>query len=96
MKIVLRLHLKIRLKQREIPLNYPEEILQSPDSQYSDNETGHLISVKSLRYFGKIRPMVVAYVKINSEIQVITVYPTTFKEISNRLKSGRWTKHEKN
>lgn len=96
MKIVQRPHLKIRLKQREIPLNYPEEILQNPDSQYSDNETGHLISVKSLRYFGKIRPMVVIYDKIDSEIQVITVYPTTFKEVNNRLKSGRWSKHEKN
>ncbi|MBI3443312.1 hypothetical protein HY008_01445 [Candidatus Woesebacteria bacterium] len=42
------------------------------------------------------RPMVVAYDTINSEIQAITVYPTTTQEIKSRLKNGRWIKNEEN
>ena len=96
MKIVLSNHLKIRLKQRKIPQDYPKRILKQSDDNFLDSETGHKIAIKKLRYGGKLRPMVVAYDKIVSEIQVITVYPTTELEIGNRAKSGRWIKDEKN
>ncbi|MBI3282533.1 hypothetical protein HYZ70_00470, partial [Candidatus Curtissbacteria bacterium] len=73
MKIILRPHLKLRLKQREIPQNYPSKILTKPENRYFDNETGHFIAVRPLKYYGRTRPMVVAYDTINSEIQAITV-----------------------
>ena len=96
MKIALRPHLKIRLIERAIPQDYLKKILSNPDSRYFDPLTNHSIAIKSLKYYGKIRPMVVAYDIIRSEIQVITVYPTNNQEILNRIKSGRWIKNEKN
>lgn len=96
MKIVLSNHLKIRLSQRKIPQNYPKIILKQSEGNFLDSATGHKIAIKKLRYGGKLRSMVVAYDKIVSEIQVITVYPTTKQEIGNRVKSGRWIKDEKN
>lgn len=96
MKIIIRPHLKLRLKQREIPQDYPGKILTKPTNKYFDSETGHFIAIRSLKYYGKTRPMVVAYDTINSEIQAVTVYPTTSQEIQNRLNSGRWIKNEEN
>lgn len=96
MKIVLRPHLKIRLKQREIPLNYPDKIVAQPEQKYFDNQTGHHIAIKKLEYNGKVRPMVSAYDIISKEIQIITVHPITYQEINNRLERQRWIKNEKN
>ncbi len=96
MKIVLRPHLKIRLEQREIPLNYPSKVVTKPEQKCFDNLTGHQIAIKKLTYNEKIRPMVVAYDIIGDEIQVITVHPTTDQEINNKLKRKRWIKDEKN
>jgi|SRR3989338_11189131 len=96
MKIIIRPHLKLRLKQREIPQNYPRMILDKPGDKYYDNQTDHLIAIKPLKYYGKTRPMVAAYDIIGENIQVITVHPTSEKEIKNRVKNGRWIKNEKN
>jgi hypothetical protein len=94
MKIVLRPHLKIRLKERLIPKAHLHKIITAPDIRFNDTETHHKIAIKSLEYNLKVRPMVASYDIIKGEIQVITIYPTTLKEVENRLKSGRWIKDE--
>ena len=96
MKIVLRPHLKLRLRERKIPLNYPGKITKEADQIYFDNSTGHNIAVKNLEYNGKVRPMITAYDIIGIEIQIITVHPSTDKEIDNKLVRKRWSKNEKN
>ena len=96
MKIILKSHLKIRLKERKIPQNYPEKILSKPDAKYFDTLRNRPMAVKSLKYEAKIRPMVIAYDIIGEEFQILTVYPTNEQEINNRLKSGRWIKYEAN
>lgn len=88
-------HLRIRLKERKIPLIYPKQIISNPDNYYFDPLTCHQIAVKDLKYNKKLRPMVVAYDIIDTEIQIITVYPTTEQEIKNRLEKRRWIKDEK-
>lgn len=96
MKIISQPHLKIRLKQREIPPDYPSKIFSQPDNQYLDTFSNHQIAVKKLKYNGKLRPMAIAYDIIKLEIQIITVHPISNQEISNRVKRGRWVKYEKN
>lgn len=96
MKVKLQPHLKLRLKQRRIPQTYPSKIVSQPGSTYFDNVTQHLIAVKELKYGNKLRPMVISYDIIDPEIQVITVYPSSNQQINNRVKSKRWTRHEKN
>lgn len=96
MKIVLIPHLKIRLKERKIPQDYPKTIIQNSEEKYKDFATGYNIAVRSLEYNGKLRPMVVAYDIIESGVRAITVYPTSRQEIENKLKRGRWIKNEEN
>jgi len=60
-KIVLRPHLKIRLAQRNIPLNYPNRVIKESNEQYFDTLTKHQVAVHQLEYNGKIRPMAAAY-----------------------------------
>lgn len=96
MKIVLSSHLKIRLRERKIPQGYPEKILKEPDNKFHDSITLHKVAVRKLRYGGRARPMAIAYDIIGSDLQVITVFPTTDREIENRIESGRWISDEKN
>lgn len=91
-QIILRPHLKIRLKQRLIPLDYPKMVIISPDTKYQDNLTKHSIAVKQLVYGEKQRLMVVVYDIINTQIQVITIYPTKPKDIKSKLRNKRWIK----
>lgn len=95
MKILLRPHLKIRLRERDIPQNYPNKIISDPENKYFDTSTNHRIAVKKLEYNGKLRPMAVAYDIIGLNIQAVTVHPTTDQEIKNKLKRKRWITDEK-
>lgn len=95
MKIILKPHLKLRLKARQIPISYPEKILSKPDNRYFDTLTQHLIAVKTLEYAGKLRLMIVAYDIIKDTTEVITIYPADNQEINNRIKNKRWVKYEK-
>ena len=95
MKTVLQPHLKIRLEQRNIPQNYPEKIVSSPDAKYFDTQTDHTIAVKSMEHSGKLRPMAVSYDIIVDTIQIITIHPVSEQEIQNKLERGRWIKYEK-
>ncbi|EKD91094.1 MAG: hypothetical protein ACD_30C00047G0019 [uncultured bacterium] len=96
MKVILRPHLKIRLKERKIPQKYPEIIVISPENKYLDTETNHQIVVKKLVYNEKLRPMVVSYDIIDSTIQIITIHPISEQEIQNKLNRKRWIKNEEN
>lgn len=94
MKIILKPHLKIRLKQRQIPQNYPTKILTKPDERYFDTLSGRQIAIRKLKYKDKLRPMMVAYDIIEKDLQIITMHPENNREIENRIKKGRWIKYE--
>lgn len=94
MKIILQPHLKIRLRQRQIPLNYPSKIITKPDQKYFDNLTQHYIAIRKLEYNRKVRSMALVYDIIGEEIQVITIHPISAQEISNRIRRKRWIKNE--
>lgn len=94
MKVVLIAHLKIRLRERKIPKNYPRIIIQNYEQKYKDMHTGYFIAIKNMEYKGKLRSMVVAYDIIESVAEAITIYPTTRQEIENKLKRKRWIKNE--
>lgn len=96
MKIVLQPHLKIRLKERNIPQSYPKKIILNSEGKYHDALSGHKISIKEFEYYDKVRPMAAVYDIIEEEIQVITVFATSYQDIETRLKNGRWVKDEKN
>ncbi|MBI2334487.1 hypothetical protein HYU96_01680 [Candidatus Daviesbacteria bacterium] len=96
MKIILKPHLKIRLQQRLIPQDYPKKILSDPEENYFDTLTNRKIAIKTLRYYGKLRLMAVAYDIIEDTIEAITIHPVTEQEINNKLQRRRWIKNEKN
>ena len=96
MQIVYRPHLLRRLKERKIPKDYPKQILQDAEQEYFDSATMHNISVKKLPYGGKMHCMVIAYDIIENSKEIITVYPISELELSNKVKRGRWKTYEKN
>ena len=85
-------HLKTRLKARNIPNHYPEEIFLHPETNFIDNIEGHIIAIKKLEYNGKVRDMMVAYDEANSEVSIITIHPISLEDINKRRRTGRWTK----
>lgn len=96
MKIVYRPHLKIRLKQREIPFDYPKRIVEQPNQEYFDEFTKRNVAIKKLFLEEKMRNIVVAYDIIKNTIEIITIHVISDEEIGNKVRSGRWIKHEKN
>lgn len=60
MKIFYRPHLKIRLKQRKIPFDYPKQIIELPDQEYFDTLAKRNIAIKKLFFEEKMRNMVIA------------------------------------
>lgn len=96
MKIVYKLHLKIRLKQREIPIDYPRQIIEFPEQEYFDTLAKRNIAIKKLYFEGKLRNIVVAYDIIKDRIEIVTVHIISSKEIENKVRVGRWRKYEKN
>ena len=87
-------HLKLRLKIRKIPDNYPEVIYKNPDQKFLDNLEQTKIAIKKLKYNKKVRNMMIAYEEKDKEIEIITIHPITDEKILNRIMSGRWIKNE--
>lgn len=94
-KIIYRSHLVRRLKERKIPQNYPELIYKKSEQNYVDSESRHRIATAKLKYAEKLRKMVVAYDKIGSNIEIITIFPISEAELKNKIASGRWIRRNK-
>lgn len=95
MKVVYSSHLKKRLQERKFPSDYPSLIVKKPERKYFDSATNRYISVKKLRYAGKVRNIVVAYDIIDDTNELVTIYPISNSELENKIRSGRWKKYEK-
>ena len=91
-KFVYTEHLKLRLKLRRIPENYPEEIYKNAEQEFYDELEGYFVSIKKLMYNGKLRNMMIAYEKKVDGIEIVTIHPIKDEKISSRVVNGRWTK----
>ena len=94
MAIVYTEHLKLRLRIRKIPYEYPRKIFSSPEQIYYDNLEENFIAIKKLRYNQKQRNMMIAYKRNNENIEIITIHPMNDEKIVNRVLSGRWMQNE--
>lgn len=92
MKLIYTDHLKLRLRIRKIPENYPKDIYESPEQSFYDNSEGKFIRIKKLYYNKKERNMMIVFNKSGSEIEIITIHPITDEKIINRVMSNRWTR----
>ena len=86
-------HLKLRLKLRKIPYNYPKEIYENPEQTFFDNIEKNFVAIKRMYYNEKIRNMMIVYENIKNEIHIITIHPITNEKIINRIINGRWTEN---
>lgn len=96
MKIIYREHLKRRLRERKIPNSYPKKIFLNSTRRFFDTGTNHHIAVAKLQYAGKLKNLALSYDIIDEQVEMITVHPISDQEITNKIKSGRWIKDEKN
>ena len=88
-------HLKLRLKIRKIPKNYPKLIYKNPGQTFYDAYEDNLIAVKKLKYNDKLRNMMIAFEKEGKVINILTIHPITDEKIRNRVLNKRWMKDEK-
>lgn len=95
MKIILSKHLKVRIKERFFPSDYPEKIFKNPDKVYKDTVTGSFIAIKSLVYARKLRKISIAYILDGEDVKILTIHPEKGNEIKNRIKKGRYVKPKK-
>lgn len=86
-------HLKLRLKVRKIPEEYPQKIYESPEQKFFDNAEKTFIAIKKLHYNKKMRNMMIAYEEKEGKIEIVTIHPITDEKIINRIMSKRWTKN---
>lgn len=91
-RIIYTEHLKLRLRVRKIPFNYPKNIFKSPEQKFFDVSEGNSIAIKKLYYNKKLRNMMIVYEKKNETIEIITIHPITDEKIINRVIKGRWFK----
>ncbi len=87
-------HLKIRLKLRRIPEDYPNKIYTAPEKKYYDSVENTFIAIKTLYYKGKKRNMMIAYQRKGKTDRIITIHPITDEKILNRIISRRWLEDE--
>lgn len=91
MEIYYTNHLKLRLKIRKIPEEYPKIIYENADQKFFDNVENTNIAIKRLKYNKKLRNMMIAYAMKDNKIEIITIHPISNEKIINRTLSGRWT-----
>jgi len=91
-EIVYTNHLKLRLKIRNIPDNYPKIIYDNPEQKFFDTLEKNFIAIKKLKYNERIRNMMIAYEDKKGIIEIITIHPISDEKIINRVMSGRWIK----
>jgi hypothetical protein len=90
MKIVYTQHIISRLKLRKIPKSLAQKTYLERESELYDSIQNHHIALSKQKLFGKIRLLVIVFDKVKDKTELITLYPTTEKEVENRIKVGRW------
>jgi hypothetical protein len=90
--IVYDSHLKERLQERNIPQEWPREIVEQPEEVYQDTLTDVYIAIGKRQYKGKEREMAVSYIKREAETLIITIHPVRPAQKRNRVERGRWIK----
>ncbi len=83
-------HLKLRLRIRKIPYEYPSEIYHKAEQRFYDVIEKKNIALKELHYNKKIRNMMIAYEEKNESIEIVTIHPIAEERVINRILSGRW------
>ena len=77
-----------------IPEGVGEEVLQSPDARYYDEDSGHRIAVRRMLVLGAERDIVVAYDMAEGIPVLITVFPLKEGQQRNRRRNQRWVPYE--
>ena len=83
-------HLELRIKLRDLPYSLPKIIYQTVRERYFDAETQKLIALKHVKYKGKVREFMVAYIEDEERALIITIHPLKEHQKLSRIKSDRW------
>ena len=89
MEIVLTDHLLSRLKLRKIPKSLALKTYNQKEGLLYDTVSQHFIGLSKHKLFSKMRLMVVAFDRLENRVKLVTLYPTTEKEVKSKIKSGR-------
>ena len=93
MKIEYSSHLQFRLKIRKISPELPKEILLKADNYYYDTLTALMIAVRKVEIeAGVDKTFMVAFIRVNDYIRLITIHPLKKHQQNNRENTKRWLK----
>lgn len=95
MKIKYTDHLKLRVKLRNIPQEYPKVIYDNPEQKFIDVIENRKIAIKKLKYNNKLRNMMIAYDEFDDKVEIITIHPISDEQLINRQVSGRYIEDKK-
>lgn len=87
-------HIKLRLKIRNIPYELPSKIYHSPMERYFDKAVGRGIAIRTVRYKGKMREMMIVYEEHKEYVAIVTIHPLKKNQKDNRIQIGRWIAYE--
>lgn len=94
MEIDYTVYLRLRLKHRDIPKEWPKEIIEEAETCYWDVQESHYIAVGQRYYKGKMREMMVIFDRRGDRVEAISISPLGAGQKEKRIKSGRWIEHE--
>jgi len=92
MQIIYSQHIENRLKLRRIEYDLPKRIVEQTEERYFDNATGHLIAIMKTKLYNIIKEVMVAYVREEESVKLLTIHPLKKGQKKNRVRSGRWRK----
>jgi len=94
LNVVSSKHFAARKELRSINDGMAETIITQANEHYSDTQTNYFVAVKRMEFQGKVRDMSLTYSISEGKIVLITLHPLKDGQRENRVRSGRWVKHE--
>ena len=89
MQVIFTNHLLSRLKLRKIPKSLALKVYEQKEDALLDTVSKHYIGLSKQKLFSKIRLLVIAFDQFKDHVELVTLYPTTEREVNNKIKSGR-------
>lgn len=83
-------HLRRRLREREIPHDWPRDIIEGASERYRDTATGLSVAVANRFFRGRRREMAVVYIEREGNWYAITIHPLGANQKRSRILAGRW------
>ena len=91
-KLSLSKHAREKLRQRRIPLEELERVLENPQYRFYDVTSRSEVAIGEASLYGMQLSLAIIYRRRNGKPHIVTAYPVreVEEEIERKVKDGRW------